>query len=73
MLLSGKKLSWDMRPGLNSTSWREAVLPVAPMHYICRAPFFSLCLFAFVGVLVYLNGAVFSCASSIVSFRVKTL
>lgn len=74
MLLLGKRFSWDTRPGLNIAHlWREAVLPVAPVYYICRAPFLSFCLFACVGGLVYLNGGVFSCASLMVPFRVKTL
>lgn len=73
-VLSGKKLPWYVRPGLYiAHPWREAVLPVAPVYYICRAPFLNLCLFAFMAGLVYLNGDVFSCASLIVSLRVKTL
>lgn len=60
MLVWGKRFSWDTRPGLNIAHlWREAVLPVAPMYYIGRAPFFNFSLFAFVGGLVYLNGGVY--------------
>lgn len=63
-----------MRPGLDiAHPWREAILPVAPIYYICRTPFLSLCLFSFVGGLVYLNGGVCSCVSLTVSFRVKTI
>lgn len=73
-VLSGKRFSWDTRPGLNIAHlWRGAVLLVAPMCYICRAPFLSFCLFTFVGGLVYLNGGGFSCASLIVPFRVKSM
>lgn len=61
-LFVGEEVSWEMRPGLNiACHWREAILPVAHVYYICRTPFLSLCLFSFVGGLVYLNGGVFSC------------
>lgn len=74
MLFVGEEAFWETKPGVNIVDpWREAILPVATIYYICRTPFLSLCLFSFVGGLVYLKGGVFSFVSLIASFRVKTL